>query len=472
VNTIFRKSAFKSVVSAAVTAVLALAGAISVGTPASASTIDFNYNRDLVAGGSTTIVQVSHIGEANKKPSLSVVAGDCSIAVNTATTWLLTAGATADPSLCQVRVTVRDSRDRIVGQPYTLGGFGVPPVVVDPGHGDGDDEGDESPIVLTPDVPGYGYVDLPYSYTIGYTGCTPTVWTYEVTSGTIPAGITFSNGVVSGTATEKGSFTISVTASHPEEEESDDDGEHDSDADSSSTPSTTSDESGSGSDDGSHDGTDEGDDDGEEEECGSSTQSYDFVFKGVIDLKDQTPPNATKDSPYNFELPKSGCTPTSWSYTGTLINDLVFANGVVSGTPKSTGTFTIVVTASADGCVSDTQSYTFTIDGPDAIVLNETQPGDKRPELRSASPSLPRAVLHRLGPLTPTTCLQELPSATVSSVEPQPRPETSRSRLPQPTPKMAVPQTPSLTASVFYLQTQPQLVTQSTCFQRPLRQVT
>ena len=70
-NTIFRKSAFKSVVSAAVTAVLALAGAISVGTPASASTIDFNYNRDLVAGGSTTIVQVSHIGEANKKPSLT-----------------------------------------------------------------------------------------------------------------------------------------------------------------------------------------------------------------------------------------------------------------------------------------------------------------------------------------------------------------------------------------------------------------
>ena len=364
-NTIFHKSAFKSVVSAAVTAVLALAGAISVGTPASASTIDFNYNRDLVAGGSTTIVQVSHIGEANKKPSLSVVAGDCSIAVNTATTWLLTAGATADPSLCQVRVVVRDANNRPSGSPYVLSGFGVAPA--SSGHGDDSHEGDdESPIVLTPDVPGYGYVDLPYSYTIGYTGCTPTVWTYEVTSGTIPDGITFSNGVVSGTATEKGSFTISVTASHPEEEDGDDD---------SADVSTTSSDSGSG--DGSHEG-ESGDDDGEEEECGSSTQSYDFVFKGVIDLKDQTPPNATKDSPYNFELPKSGCTPTSWSYTGTLINDLVFANGVVSGTPKSTGTFTIVVTASADGCVSDTQSYTFTVDGPDAIVLNETQPGDKK----------------------------------------------------------------------------------------------
>ena len=377
-NTIFRKSAFKSVVSAAVTAVLALAGAISVGAPANASTIDFNYNRDLVAGGSTTIVQVNHIGEENKKATLSVIAGDCSIAVNTATTWLLTAGATADPSLCQVRVVVRDSHGRTVGQPYTLSGFGVPPVTVDPGHGDGSDEGDESPIVLTPDVPAYGYVDLPYSYTIGHTGCTPTVWTYTVTSGTIPAGITFENGVVSGTATEPGSFTISVTASHPEGEESDSDGSHDSTPDTSSTPSTTSESgSGDGSHDGSGDGTDEGDDDGEDE-CGSDTQSYDFVFKGVIDLKDQTPPNATKDSPYNFELPKSGCTPTSWSYTGTLINDLVFANGVVSGTPKSTGTFTIVVTASADGCVSDTQSYTFTIDGPDAIVLNETQPGDKK----------------------------------------------------------------------------------------------
>src|SRR5258708_8235789 len=76
-----------------------------------------------------------------------------------------------------------------------------------------------------------------------------------------------------------------------------------------------------------------------------------------------------------------GAPPSTFSLTGTLPPNLQFSGGTLSGTPSTTGTYTITVTATDTNGCSGSRTYTFAIATPagtppanmTATAINTTQ---------------------------------------------------------------------------------------------------
>ncbi len=153
-------------------------------------------------------------------------------------------------------------------------------------------------------------------------------YTYAITAGTLPAGITLSNGgLVSGTPTAGGSFTFTVTATD-------------------------------------HNGN-------------TGAQAYTWTVNGATITI--TPAagtlTATGETAYSQTFTASGGTPTyTWLETGTLPTGITFnaATATLSGTATQGGSFPITIKATdsstGTGPYSQTNAYTLTVNGPTITV--------------------------------------------------------------------------------------------------------
>ncbi|MBU6199763.1 MAG: putative Ig domain-containing protein, partial [Xanthomonadaceae bacterium] len=188
-------------------------------------------------------------------------------------------------------------------------------------------------IVLSPSTLPAATVGIAYSQTITASGGT-SPYTYAVTVGTLPAGLTLSSaGVLSGTPTAGGSFTFTVTA----------------------TDSST----------------------GTGPYTGSQTYTL-TVGAPTIILSPATLPAATVAAAYNQTITASGGTaPYTYATAGPLPAGLTLSSGgVLSGTPTAGGTFNFTVTATdsstgAGAPYTGSRAYTLTVNPP-TITLAPT----------------------------------------------------------------------------------------------------
>ncbi|MDQ3286922.1 MAG: putative Ig domain-containing protein [Pseudomonadota bacterium] len=177
-------------------------------------------------------------------------------------------------------------------------------------------------------------------------------YSYAVTAGALPAGLTLvSNGTLSGTATEAGSFNFTVTA----------------------TDSST----GAGPYNGS--------------------RAYVFtVAAATVSVAPATLPSASIGTAYNEAITASGGTaPYSYAVTaGALPAGLTLAgDGTLSGTATAGGSFNFTVTATdsstGTGPFNGSQAYAFTVAAPTVTVAPATLPdamlGDAYNETVTAS---------------------------------------------------------------------------------------
>ncbi|MBI4548082.1 MAG: putative Ig domain-containing protein [Ignavibacteriae bacterium] len=171
-------------------------------------------------------------------------------------------------------------------------------------------------ITLSPSSLPNGTVGSSYNQTITASGGTAP-YSFNLTSGTLPDGIGLSSsGILSGTPTETGSFTFTITAT-------------------------------------------------DAQGC-SGSKSYSLTIDcPVITLSSLS--NGTVGIPYSQTITASnGTPPYTFSVTGgTLPTGLsLSSSGVLSGTPTTEGTFTFTVTATdAQGCTGS-QSYSLTMSCP------------------------------------------------------------------------------------------------------------
>ncbi|MDW8412838.1 MAG: putative Ig domain-containing protein [Acidobacteriota bacterium] len=172
-------------------------------------------------------------------------------------------------------------------------------------------------ITVSPMTLPNGTTGVAYSQTITATGGSGT-YTFSVSAGTLPTGLTLNSGtgVISGTPTVSGTFTFTITAT-----------------DTNGCP---------------------------------GSQSYTVTINcPTISLSPTSLPAGTVGTPYSVTLTASGGTaPYTFVLTlGTLPPGLTLnsVTGVISGTPTTAGTFTFRVRATdANGC-SRTRQYTITI---------------------------------------------------------------------------------------------------------------
>lgn len=197
-----------------------------------------------------------------------------------------------------------------------------------------------SPPTLTyaPAAPPYAIAGVAYNQSIAGASGGAAPYTYAVTSGSLPAGLTLaSTGTLSGTATAVGTFNFTATA----------------------TDSST----------------------------GTGPFSIGSGVTLVVDaptilIAPATLPNGTFNTAYSQTVTASGGTaPYSYAVTaGTLPNGLSLSSaGVLSGTPTQAGDYPITITASDSTTgpaapYGGSQSYTLHIDGPVITVAPGTVP--------------------------------------------------------------------------------------------------
>ncbi len=191
------------------------------------------------------------------------------------------------------------------------------------------------PLVIDTANPPTGTVDTVYAgHTFTATGGT-SPRTYAVTSGSLPAGLSLSSGgVLSGTPTSYGSYTFTVTVT-----------------DSALTPVTDS-------------------------------HSYSMTINpAALVIGTGNPTTGTVGAVYSGHtfIATGGVTPKRYTVTsGSLPAGLSLSSGgVLSGTPTAYGsyTFTVTVTDSASTPVSDSHSYSMTVN-PASLVLETANPVD------------------------------------------------------------------------------------------------
>ncbi|MEA9581291.1 putative Ig domain-containing protein [Xanthomonas nasturtii] len=158
-------------------------------------------------------------------------------------------------------------------------------------------------------------------------------YTYTLSAGALPAGITLNSGTaaLSGTPTAPGTYNFSLTATDS----------------TTGTPST-------------------------------ATQSYTLTIAApTIVLAPTTLPAATRGTAYSQALSASGGT-APYSYTiaaGVLPGGLTLAgNGTLSGTPTVEGTFNVTVEASDANSFTGTRAYALTVAGPTLVLPASTLP--------------------------------------------------------------------------------------------------
>ncbi|GLQ50832.1 putative Ig domain-containing protein [Dyella flava] len=181
------------------------------------------------------------------------------------------------------------------------------------------------PIVISPSTMPSGNVGQAYStVTFSSTGGDGGPYTYNVANGNLPSGMSFnaSSGSISGTPTESGSFSITVTS-----EDSHDD---------------------------------------------IGTQNYTFsIGGGVLSVSPTSAPTGNLYAAYSMSMSATGGTPPytyTYGNTGSLPPGISFSNGTFSGTPTQTGTFTYAVNVNDNAGNSTRVDYTFTIDPPNITV--------------------------------------------------------------------------------------------------------
>jgi uncharacterized protein YhjY with autotransporter beta-barrel domain len=172
-----------------------------------------------------------------------------------------------------------------------------------------------------------------YSTTVTASGGTP-AYSYAVTAGSLPSGITMSQaGVVSGTSTVAGSFNFTVTA----------------------TDSST----GAGA-------------------PFSGARSYMLTVNApTVVVAPTTLPNLAVGAAYSQNLAASGGTaPYAFAVTAgaTPAGVTLSAGGVLSGTPTASGTFNFTVTATDSSGFTGNRAYTVTVTAPTVTVAPSNLP--------------------------------------------------------------------------------------------------
>ncbi|WP_250634206.1 putative Ig domain-containing protein [Pinirhizobacter soli] len=202
-------------------------------------------------------------------------------------------------------------------------------------------------ITLTPATLTGGTVNSLYSQTITASGGTSS-YTYALTSGTLPTGITLTSaGLLSGTTTQAGSFPITITA----------------------TDSTT----GTGP--------------------FSKPQNYTLTIAGpTIAIAPASLPNGTVGTGYNQTLSASGGTaPYTFSNpSANLPAGLSLgASGTLSGTPTTAGDYTFSVIATDAQSFTGSRSYTVHVAAiaPGAPTSANATAGDAQASVAFAAPT-------------------------------------------------------------------------------------
>ncbi|WP_250628367.1 putative Ig domain-containing protein [Pinirhizobacter soli] len=202
-------------------------------------------------------------------------------------------------------------------------------------------------ITLVPATLPGGTVNAAYSQTVTASGGN-SPYTYAVTTGTLPTGITLSSaGVLSGTTTQAGSFPITVTA----------------------TDSTT----GTGP--------------------FSNSRSYTLTIAGpTIAIAPASLPNGTVGTGYNQTLSASGGTaPYTFSNpSANLPAGLSLgASGTLSGTPTTAGDYTFSVIATDAQSFTGSRSYTVHVAAiaPGAPTSANATAGDAQASVAFAAPT-------------------------------------------------------------------------------------
>jgi large repetitive protein len=274
------------------------------------------------AAGSTSSPQTATVTNIGNTPLIFATTGssnplypsnfpEYSSDVNLCTTGTsLSTGASCDVSANFAPTTAGSFSGQIALTDNALNGSGVQDIGV---HGTGT-------LVFSPGSLPAGTVGVTYSETIAVTGGSGS-YAFSVTGGALPTGLTLSaSGVLSGTPTAGGNFSITITATD-------------------SSNQTL-----------------------------SGTQTYSLnVGVATITLSPSSIPSVTYGSSYSQTLTALGGTPT-YSYavtSGSLPSGLTLStSGVFSGTP-ATGSFTFTVTAtdssSGTGPYSGSQTYLLTV---------------------------------------------------------------------------------------------------------------
>lgn len=172
-------------------------------------------------------------------------------------------------------------------------------------------------ITLSPANPPNGTAGTAYNQVITQTGGGNGTYTYILTTGSLPTGLTLNtNGTISGTPSAAGTYTFSITAT----------------------------------------GTQSG--------C-SVTQSFTVVIScPVITVNPATLPNGTVGTAYPATTitQTGGTNPTTYTAGTGLPPGLTLAtNGTLSGTPTTPGTYTFTITATSQFGCTGTRTYTLTI---------------------------------------------------------------------------------------------------------------
>ncbi|TDW97400.1 putative Ig domain-containing protein [Dinghuibacter silviterrae] len=226
------------------------------------------------------------------------------------------------------------------GTPTTGGSFTVTITATDASTGSGPYQGTQTytltvnaaSVVVAPATLPAATVGVSYNQVISATGGT-SPYTY-VASG-LPAGLTLtSGGVLSGTPTTGGSFTVTITAT---------------DASTGSGPY-------------------------------QGTQTYTLtVNAATITVAPATLPAATVGVSYNQVISATGGTsPYTYVASGLPAGLTLTSGGVLSGTPTAGGSFTVTITATdastGSGPYQGTQTYTLTVNAATIIVAPATLP--------------------------------------------------------------------------------------------------
>jgi hypothetical protein len=185
-------------------------------------------------------------------------------------------------------------------------------------------------ITLSPSTLPDGTVNAAYSETITATGGAGTV-TFAVTAGTLPTGLTLdgNTGVISGTPTEDGSFSFTITAT-------------------------------------------------DSNGC-TGSQAYTVVINcQTITVSPSTLPDGTIGVAYSQTVTQTGGfgTTTFSVSAGSLPGGLTLdgGTGVISGTPIGTGSFTFTITATDSNGCTGSQQYTVNIGCPTITISPSTVP--------------------------------------------------------------------------------------------------
>lgn len=233
-------------------------------------------------------------------------------------------------------VTINSDTAPEADESFTVTMSGVTNATIGANPGTGTILNDDVPLDIQPDTLPNGTVGILYSAILTTDGGTAP-YSYAVTAGTIPAGLTFDpNGTLSGTPIAAGNANFTITAT-----------------DSSGTPGPY-----------------------------SASRNYTVtIAPPFIELVPLTLPNATFGVPYSQTVTVDGSVgPYSFAVTsGSLPPGLTLASdGTLAGTPTLGGPRTFTITATdatpAPGPYSGARAYTLTVDVPALVLPTTTLP--------------------------------------------------------------------------------------------------